>query len=223
MKIRNNPMAMLSILQMVLAAILWNGCCSYLFEGYPLTEVNNIPALRYRVDKVMLRYGASFPCQTAFADHNITLDDFIRLRPDVFGKDGSCVPITVRLRVLDAKESNPAVPILCSIFSLTLVPLWYEWNDVHEVTVALAGDEKLSHKGQLKNMYSIRMSCYFPTGFIRRSHHNECVFYDGGRVFSVYGTYFDQSANEKNLDVIRRTLVEEVVRILGDMERSRIK
>lgn len=205
---------------------LCGGCVSYLFEGYPGTAGAPAPRLKYRVTDVALRYGGDYVRLNSVGGNGMPGEEFARIRPDVFGTGGDCVPIAVRLRV---RESTAAAmntgPVFFAVLTLTIVPMWMEWNASHEVSVSLAGDDTMVSIGSVRFVDSMRMSVYTPSALIfRRSPPTECDIYEKDAIGFIGDTLFDdEDAVRHGRSVLYRTLVEEVVRILGKMEEGRRK
>lgn len=201
---------------------LCGGCASYLFEGYPQTSGGR-PKLRYRVEKISLRYGQDFFRQNSIGMTGMDAGVFAQQRPDVFGTEPDCVPITVRLRALDCRLPDQLLPFIFGVGTLTVIPVCQEWNARHEITVALAGDEEFAYKGELALVDSTRISVYTPTGVVfRRSPGSGCTIHESGaKVAAMAQLLKDPDLLEKNRQVLSRSVVEEVVGILAKMEARR--
>ena len=204
---------------------LCGGCTSYLFEGYPGTAGAPAPRLKYKVMDVALRYGGDYVRLNSIGGEGMLGTEFARIRPDVFGTGDDCVPITVRMRVRESTTSAMDIgPIFFAALTLTIVPAWMEWNASHEVSVSLAGDETMSAVGSVRFVDSMRMSVYTPSALIfRRSPSAECDVHEKDTAFVMNTLFDDKDAVKHSRSVLYRTLVEEVVRILGKMEEERRK
>lgn len=204
---------------------LCGGCASYLFEGYPGTAGAPAPRLKYRVTDVALRYGGDYVRLNSVGGEGMPGTEFARIRPDVFGTGDDCVPITVRMRVQESTTSAMDIgPILFASLTLTIVPAWMEWNASHEVSVSLAGDETMSSVGSVRFVDSMRMSFYTPSALIfKRSPSAECDIHEKDTTLVMNTLFEDEEAARHCRSVLYRTLTEEVVRILGEMEERRRK
>lgn len=201
------------------------GCASYLFEGYPGTAGALAPQLKYKVTDVALRYGGDYVRLNSVGGEGMPGTEFARIRPDVFGTDDDCVPITVRMRVRESTTSAmDGGPFLFAALTLTIVPAWMEWNALHEVSVSLAGDETMSSVGSVRFVDSMRMSFYTPSVLIfKRSPPADCDIHEKGTAIVMNTLFEDEEAVKHCRSVLCRTLTEEVVRILGKMEERRRK
>lgn len=201
------------------------GCASYVFEGYPQTRSGMAPRLRYRVEKVAIRYGKDVLRQYSTEGVVMSNGDFCRLRPDVFGDDRKCVPLTVTLSVCDFKPSSVLFSGICSVLTITLIPMWQEWRSAYEVSVSLAGDDVLAQQGRIELQDAIWASFYTPSALIvRPSPADGCEIHDGNaKIASLSKMFQDVDIVKRNRSVLFRSIVEEVVGVLGRMEKERLK